>query len=106
MLNAAVKAFEGKDRKLVVLAGDSYSSWYADITAAGHCKGNGGLSAGTIVAQQSAVPGVTSPGFDLWLAALPPVQVAGLFKSLIDDIEWADTSKCGYALLTVLPLPR
>ncbi len=103
VLNAADAAFNGQDKKLVVLAGDSHSSWYADVTAAGHYEGDGGLSAGTVVAQQIAVAGVTSPGFDLWLASLPPPQVAGLFKSMIDDIEWVDTSKRGYALLTITP---
>lgn len=103
VLNAAATAFSGTDKKFVVLAGDTHTSWYADVAASGYFSGTGGLAAGTVVGKQIATPAVSSPGFEHWLPTIPEAQMNQLFRGIIDDIKWMEASKRGWVMLTVTP---
>jgi alkaline phosphatase D len=100
LLNTAVQAFAGRDRKLVSLAGDTHNAWHAQITAAGFLAAQGGLAANTAVGVELATPGVSSPGLESYLT-IPPAQITQIFRGVVDDLRWMDASQRGYLLLTV-----
>lgn len=100
LLNTAVQAFAGRDRKLVSLAGDTHNAWHAQVTAAGFLAAQGGLAANTVVGVELATPGVSSPGLESYLT-IPPAQIAQIFRGVVDDLRWMDASQRGYLLLTV-----
>ena len=92
----------GTGRELVVLAGDTHNAWHADITTGGYFVGDeGGLAADTKVGTMLATSSVSSPGFEEYLAGVPPDQVAAIFTGIIDDLKWMDASKRGFLMLTV-----
>lgn len=103
LLNGAAMAFANRDRKLVVLAGDTHNSWYADVAASGYFSANGGLTADTVVGIQIATPSISSPGLEYYLSAFPEAQVNQLFRGIIDDIKWMEASQRGWVMLTVSP---
>jgi alkaline phosphatase D len=86
----------------VVLAGDTHNAWHADITTGGYFVGDeGGLAADTKVGTMLATSSVSSPGFEEYLAGVPPDQVAAIFTGIIDDLKWMDASRRGFLMLTV-----
>jgi alkaline phosphatase D len=95
LLSFIAQAFDGRDRKLVALAGDTHNAWHSNVTA----EGPAGL---TKVGVEFATPSVTSPGFEEYLKPIPPEQLNMIFPAIIDDLEWIDTSQRGYLLLTVI----
>lgn len=99
LLNTAVQAFAGRDRKLISLAGDTHNAWHSQITAAGYLAAQGGLAPNATVGVELATPGVTSPGLESYLT-LPPAQIAQIFQGVVDDLRWMDASQRGYLLLT------
>lgn len=99
LLNTAVQAFAGRDRKLISLAGDTHNAWHSQITAAGYLAAQGGLAPNAAVGVELATPGVTSPGLESYLT-IPPAQIAQIFQGVVDDLRWMDASQRGYLLLT------
>ncbi len=77
---------------LLVLAGDSHNAWAFELDHAG-------ARAGVEFAGQS----VTSPGFEGYLATVPPQLLAGAVTAHNDQLKWADTSQRGYMAIELTP---
>ncbi len=94
LLNSAA-ALQGAGKKFLVLSGDSHNAWYNKLT----------LPDGTQVGAEFAGMSVTSPGFEeVFLpSVIPPNVFADTVKQLVDDINYLDTSRRGYMLVTVTP---
>lgn len=80
-------------KRLVTLAGDTHNAWHSDLTLIG----------GTKVGEEFATPGVSSPGLEEYLSAIPPLQAAGIFTGVIDTLNYADTARRGFLLMTFTP---
>ncbi|MDO9504950.1 alkaline phosphatase [Hydrogenophaga sp.] len=84
-------AAQGK--RLVTLAGDTHNAWHNDLT----------LINGTKVGEEFATPGVSSPGLEEYLSAIPSAQVASIFTGVIDTLNYTDTSRRGFLMMTFTP---
>jgi alkaline phosphatase D len=99
-----LQTVKAQAKKLVVLSGDSHNGWFTNLTTL----------AGDKVGVEFATSSVTAPGFEAFglggLAssldgsALVPTLgnsaiAAGL--GLIDDLNYCDTTRRGYLLMTV-----
>ncbi|MDM7942585.1 MAG: alkaline phosphatase D family protein [Hydrogenophaga sp.] len=84
-------AAQGK--RLVTLAGDTHNAWHNDLT----------LLNGTKVGEEFATPGVSSPGLEEYLSAIPAAQVASIFAGVIDTLNYTDTSRRGFLMMTFAP---
>lgn len=71
----------------VVLAGDTHNAWYGDVKS---------QVTGETFAKQFATPGVSAPGLERLFANEDPAAVAALWTSLVDGLQYADTSNRGY----------
>ncbi|GGC97630.1 alkaline phosphatase D family protein [Undibacterium terreum] len=93
LASAAKNKAAGK--KFLVLSGDSHNAWYNKLT----------LADGTQVGAEFAGMSVTSSGFEEIFppALIPPATLAGTIKALVDDINYIDTYRRGYMLVTVTP---
>ena len=76
-------------KNLVVLAGDTHNAWASDLDDA----------AGNPVGVEFATSSVSSPGFETILPEDPAVLAAGLTQ-LIGPLQYCDTSRRGYLLVT------
>jgi alkaline phosphatase D len=103
---AILQTIRAQNKRLVVLSGDSHNGWFTNLTTL----------AGQKVGVEFAVPGVTSTGFEsAGLGALGPSldgsalapqlgnAAIGNGLGLIDDLNYADTVRRGFVLLTVTP---
>lgn len=101
---AILQSVKAQGRRLVVLSGDSHNGWFANLTTL----------AGEKVGIEFAGTSVTSPGFEsvglgplagsLDGSALAPQlgnAAIGAGLGLIDDLNYVDTIRRGYLLLTV-----
>ncbi|MCV2419758.1 alkaline phosphatase D family protein [Paucibacter sp. DJ2R-2] len=79
------------NKNLVVLAGDTHNAWASDLQD----------MAGNQVGVEFATSSVTSPGFEVYLPKENPAQLAGALTQLIGPLEYADTSRRGFMVLTV-----
>ena len=77
-------------KRVISLAGDTHNAWYSDLT----------LLDGTKVGEEFATPGVSSPGLEEALAALPPAQTTAIFRGVIDTLKFCDTYRRGFLLMT------
>jgi alkaline phosphatase D len=77
------------DRNLVVLAGDTHNAWASDLLDAG----------GRRVGVEFATASVTSPGFETVFRD-DPATLAAQLTQLIGPLEYADTARRGYLLVT------
>jgi alkaline phosphatase D len=80
-------------KKFLVLSGDSHNAWYNKLT----------LADGTQVGAEFAGMAVTSSGFE---GVFPPEQVmpatlAATIVALVDDLNYMDSSRRGYMLISV-----
>lgn len=80
-------------KKLVVLAGDTHNAWGSRLT----------LVNGTVVGHEFATPGISSPGLEDYLSALPPAQTKQIFEGVVNDLRYADTSRRGFLLMGFTP---
>lgn len=80
------------DANLITLTGDTHNAWAFALAHAGE-------PAGVEFAGQS----VTSPGFEAYLTALPPGDLAGAMVARNPQLEWADTSQRGYMAVELTP---
>ncbi len=80
-------------KRLVSLAGDTHNAWYSDLH----------LLDGTLVGQEFATPGVSSPGLESALAALQPAQTNAIFRGVIDTLRYCDTARRGFLLMRFTP---
>lgn len=91
-LLSVVKALQ---KNLVVLAGDTHNAWASNLTNA----------AGDAIGVEFATSSVTSPGFEQYLADIPPSLFAQVIPTLIKSgtLKYTDSSQRGYLILTVTP---
>lgn len=80
------------DANLLVLSGDSHNGWAFDLTLDGH-------PAGAEIAGHS----VTSPGFEAYAPGTRPTDIARALLARNPGLRWTDTSRRGYAVLTLTP---
>ena len=79
-------------KKMVCLAGDTHNAWHSKLKN----------SSGEEVGVEFATSSVTSPGFE-GFAGLENDQIAGFefsLKTLIDDLQYTDSSRRGYLAVT------
>ncbi len=88
VLESALEA----DANLLVLAGDTHNGWAFELD---HEGAGAGIEFG--------VPGVTSPGLETSLAAIPSADFASSAVSENDQLVWADTAQRGYMLVELTP---
>jgi phosphodiesterase/alkaline phosphatase D-like protein len=80
----------GLGKRLVALAGDTHNAWQSDLS----------LADGTVVGQEFATPSVTSPGFEAYLGSLSPSVVADIFIDVLDMLNFANTERRGFLLMS------
>lgn len=86
-------AAQALDRNLVVLAGDTHNAWASDLADL----------QGRRVGVEFATPSVTSPGFEAYLADIPPAQLGAAFPELVEPLVYCDTSRRGFMVVTATP---
>lgn len=94
VLNSAAK-LKAAGKKFVVLSGDSHNAWYYKLT----------LADGTQVGAEFAGMSVTSSGFEGVFppAVVPPATLAATIRAFVEDLNYVDTYRRGYMLITVTP---
>jgi alkaline phosphatase D len=94
-----LQTVKAQGKKLITLSGDSHNAWFANVTTL----------AGEKVGYEFAGSSVTSPGFETFglgglassldgTAVAPGVHGTGL--GLVDDLNYVDTIRRGYLLMT------
>ena len=77
-------------KNLVVLAGDTHNAWANELLDMN----------GKAVGVEFATSSVTSPGFEEYLPNEKPATLAGALEQLIGPLQYCDTSRRGYMVLT------
>ncbi|MFU7526971.1 alkaline phosphatase D family protein [Qipengyuania sp. ASV99] len=90
--NRVFKGALEADANLLVLAGDTHNGWAFDLT-----------HDGAQVGVEFGVSSVSSPGFESYLAMVPPDQMAALLVGANDELKWADTAQRGYMTVELTP---
>ena len=80
-------------KRLISLAGDTHNAWYSELR----------LLDGTLVGEEFATPGVSSPGLEVALATLPPAQTTAIFRGVIDTLKFCDTARRGFLMMRFTP---
>ena len=80
------------DANLLVLAGDTHNGWAFELA-------HDGTAAGVEFGVQS----VSSPGFESYLAFLPPADLAAALVETNQGLKWADTAQRGYMVVELTP---
>ena len=78
------------DKNLVVLSGDTHNAWANDLLDAN----------GNAVGVEFATASVSSPGFEASLPNENPAALAASLAQLIVPLQYCDTARRGYLLLT------
>ena len=94
VLTAAAQ-LKSSGKKFVVLSGDTHNAWYSKLT----------LANGSQVGMEFAGSSVSSPGFESFFppASVPPAVLASTIVGLTDDLQYIDTARRGYLLMTFTP---
>ncbi|MCD8443445.1 alkaline phosphatase D family protein [Tenacibaculum finnmarkense] len=79
-----------KNKKVVVLAGDTHNAWQSDLTNAG----------GEKVGVELATSSVSSPGLEKYLGA-GALQLEKALQLLVDDLNYSDFSQRGFMELHI-----
>jgi len=97
-----LKTISQSGKKLVVLSGDSHNAWFNDLRL---------LDGTTKVGVEFATTSVTAPGYEsaglgelapfIDGSAVAPGNINGSRAGLIDDVNYVDTKRRGYLLMTV-----
>ncbi|WP_299710049.1 alkaline phosphatase D family protein [uncultured Tenacibaculum sp.] len=80
-----------RDKKVVVLAGDTHNAWQSNLMTA----------TGEKVGDELATSSVSSPGFESFVGPQGAVQLGGALQLLIDDLNFANLVDRGFMKLTV-----
>ena len=80
-------------KNLISLAGDTHNAWAGNLTDA----------SGARVGVEFATASVSSPGFERALPLIANDVLSDAFRRMVDDLRYAETSKRGYAMLTLTP---
>ncbi|MBB3034221.1 alkaline phosphatase D family protein [Alteriqipengyuania lutimaris] len=92
---ARARVFEAAlaaDANLVVLAGDTHNAWGFDLAHDGRAVG-----------VEFGVSSVTSPGFEGYIAQVPPALMQAALVGANPQLQWADTAQRGYMALELTP---
>ncbi|WP_018410242.1 alkaline phosphatase D family protein [Methyloversatilis thermotolerans] len=81
------------DKNLVVLAGDTHNAWASDLAD----------FAGRAVGVEFATPAVSSPGLEEYFPSESPAAVAAGLTQIIGPLQYADTARRGFMLVTATP---
>ena len=81
------------DKNLVVLAGDTHNAWASDLQDLN----------GNAIGVEFATSSVSSPGFEDYLPKENPATLAAALTQLIGPLQYADTSRRGFLVLSVTP---
>ena len=80
-------------KNLISLAGDTHNAWAGNLTD----------TSGQRVGVEFGTSSVSSPGFERALPLIANNLLSDGFLRMIDDLRYAETSKRGYAVLTLTP---
>lgn len=80
-------------KNLISLAGDTHNAWAGNLTDI----------SGQRVGVEFATASVSSPGFERALPLIAVDLLSDAFRRMVDDLRYAETSKRGYAVLTLSP---
>lgn len=86
------KAALAADANLLVLAGDTHNGWAFELA-----------QDRTPVGVELGVCSVSSPGFENYLAAIPPADLASALVATNESLKWADTAQRGYMVVELTP---
>lgn len=89
--DAVLAMARNQGKNLISLAGDTHNAW------AGNLTDPSGQRAGVEFGTSS----VSSPGFERALPLIASNLLADAFRRTVDDLRYAETSKRGYAVLTL-----
>jgi alkaline phosphatase D len=92
---ARARVFEASlaaDANLISLAGDTHNAWGFDLAHSGQKVG-----------VEFATPGVTSPGLESYLGAIPPQDLSRAIVNHNPALKYADTSQRGYMVVELTP---
>jgi alkaline phosphatase D len=78
-------------KNLISLAGDTHNAWAGNLTD----------PSGQRVGVEFGTSSVSSPGFERALPLIASNLLADAFRRTVDDLRYAETSKRGYAVLTL-----
>jgi len=78
-------------KNLISLAGDTHNAWAGNLTD----------TSGQRVGVEFGTSSVSSPGFERALPLIANDLLSDGFKRMVDDLRYAETSKRGYAVLTL-----
>ena len=78
-------------KNLISLAGDTHNAWAGNLTDI----------SGQRVGVEFATASVSSPGFERALPLIAVDLLSDAFRRMVDDLRYAETSKRGYAVLTL-----
>jgi len=79
------------DKNLISLAGDTHNAWASNLDTL----------AGTQAGVEFATPSISSPGFEEYLASIPPDALAGALVAFIGTLKYTNTQHRGYLHLTL-----
>jgi alkaline phosphatase D len=86
------KAALEAEANLLVLAGDTHNAWNFDLA-----------QDGAAVGVEFGVSSVSSPGFESYLAMIPPATLAAALVAENPELIWADTAQRGYMVIDLTP---
>jgi len=91
--DAVLAMARNQGKNLISLAGDTHNAWAGNLTDA----------SGQRVGVEFGTSSVSSPGFERALPLIANDLLADGFRRMVDDLRYAETSKRGYAVLTLTP---
>ncbi|KQU89095.1 alkaline phosphatase [Variovorax sp. Root318D1] len=89
--DAVLAMARNQGKNLISLAGDTHNAWAGNLTD----------PSGQRVGVEFGTSSVSSPGFERALPLIASDLLADAFKRTVDDLRYAETSKRGYAVLTL-----
>ena len=89
--DAVLAMARSQGKNLISLAGDTHNAWAGNLTD----------SSGQRVGVEFGTSSVSSPGFERALPLIANDLLSDGFKRMVDDLRYAETSKRGYAVLTL-----
>ncbi|WP_431121939.1 alkaline phosphatase D family protein [Variovorax paradoxus] len=89
--DAVLAMARSQGKNLISLAGDTHNAWAGNLTD----------PSGQRVGVEFGTSSVSSPGFERAVPLIAYDLLSDAFKRMVDDLRYAETSKRGYAVLTL-----
>jgi alkaline phosphatase D len=86
-----LRTAQALDKNLISLAGDTHNAWASDLSP---------LSGGA-AGVEFAASSVSSPGFEEYLATIPPSTLAAGLMAFVSSLKYAETAHRGFLTLTL-----